>query len=104
MDPASLSAGLVAGAVLLVAAVGGKLLGTTGPIWPMLGPGPAATIGVSMIPRAEITLIIMQRGRHLGADVLPERIYNGMIVVCAVTCLAAPAVLRRLLNRSSPAD
>lgn len=104
MDPASLSAGLIAGAILLGAAVAGKLLGTSGPIWPMLGPAPAATIGVSMIPRAEITLIIMQRGRELGADVLPEKIYNGMIVVCAATCLVAPALLRRLLDRFGPAD
>ena len=93
------------GAVLLVAAAGGKILGTTLPAR-LYSPWPEATaLGVSMVPRAEITMLIMHRASSYGPTAAPSEAYAGMVFVSAVTCLAVPPVLGRLLrerNRDGP--
>jgi hypothetical protein len=61
-------------------------------------------LGVSMIPRAEITMLIVQKAHAAGPDVLDRTAYAGMVVVCAATCVLGPLVLRWLLDRSGVAD
>jgi hypothetical protein len=41
----------------------------------------------------------MDRGRSLGEWAVTPETFGGMVVVSAVTCLAVPFVLRRLLVR-----
>ncbi|MFW6154242.1 MAG: cation:proton antiporter [Planctomycetota bacterium] len=89
-----------AGTVLLVAAVVGKLVGTTGPALLCTGWRRAGVLGVSMVPRAEITLLIMHRALVLGSDVAPAAAYSGMVLVSAATCLATPPILARFLVSS----
>jgi Kef-type K+ transport system membrane component KefB len=98
MDPGLAAAAAGAGAVLLVAAVGGKLLGTAGPALLYTGWPHAAALGVSMVPRAEIAMLIMHRAVSLGSEVVPPSAYGGMVLVSAATCLAAPPLLARLLG------
>jgi len=52
-----------------------------------------------MLPRAEIALIIMQRGSALGDWAVPSSVYGATVFVSAVTCLIAPLVLRPLFGR-----
>jgi hypothetical protein len=52
-----------------------------------------------MVPRAEITMIIMQRGRELGDWAVPADLYAGMVVVSAATCTLVPSLLSRLISR-----
>jgi hypothetical protein len=52
-----------------------------------------------MVPRAEIAMIIMQRGRTLGEWAVPPELYAGMLFVSATTCIAVPWILHRLLER-----
>ncbi len=102
--PGSLGAAAGAGAVLLAAAVVGKMAGTTAPALRYTDGLGAAAIGVSMVPRAEITMLIMRKGRELGDWAVPPAPYAGMVLVCAATCIALPPVLRRLLKKKgSPA-
>jgi Kef-type K+ transport system membrane component KefB len=54
-------------------------------------------IGLSMIPRAEIAMIIMQRGLSLGKWAVPPGLFGALVLVSLVTCFAVPALLRRLL-------
>ena len=61
----------------------------------------AVLIGVSMIPRAEIALVIAQQGRRLG--VLVEHTYAVLVLVSVMTCLLAPWALTNLLRRWPPA-
>lgn len=58
-------------------------------------------LAVSMIPRAEIAMIVMDQGRQLGPWAVPPEVYTGMILVCAVTSTIAPLILRRMLARDS---
>jgi Kef-type K+ transport system membrane component KefB len=102
IEPGLLTDALEPGAVLLAAAVIGKLAGTVGPALICAGWLGATALGVSMIPRAEITMLIMHRARAMGSDVAPPAAYAGMVAVSAVTCLLAPPILIRLLRTSEP--
>jgi len=59
----------------------------------------AALLGLSMIPRAEIAMVIMQYGMLLGPWAVSEGLFSAMVVVSLVTCVGAPVVIRKLLRR-----
>jgi Kef-type K+ transport system membrane component KefB len=99
IDPDALTQALQIGAVLTVAALLGKLIGDGLPSWLLIGGSGAALIGASMIPRAEIAMVIMHQGQQLGPEVVPPPVYAGMVMVSGVTCLLAPLLLNPLLKR-----
>lgn len=99
IDPGFALSGLTAGGVLVVIAVVSKVIGAGAPALLSTGRVGAALIGVSMVPRAEIAMIIARRGGQLGEWAVPPELYAGMVVVSATTCIAAPWVLSMLLNR-----
>ncbi len=99
IDPKSLIPVLGLGFILLAVAVLGKVVGNGGPALITLGWSSSVLIGVSMVPRAEIAMIIMQRGYSLGEWAVPPQVFGAVVVVSAATCLIAPAVLRSLLHR-----
>lgn len=85
------------GLVLFGAAVLGKLVGAGAPAWTHLGARGALIIGVSMIPRAEIALLVAGYGRSLGGWAMPAELYNAIILTSLATCLLSPVVIRWLL-------
>lgn len=87
--------------LLLLAAVVGKVVGTYLPAWPLLGSSGALVLGLSLVPRAEIALVIMQRGLELGEWAVPPDVFAQVVLVSALTVLVVPIVLRPLLSRSS---
>ena len=97
--PTALIEAVPLGSVLLLAAVIGKWLGAGLPVWLSLGASSAILAGTSMVPRAEIAMIVMHHGKRLGSDVIPEPVYAGMVMATALTCIAAPLVLAPLLRR-----
>ncbi|MEQ8962903.1 MAG: cation:proton antiporter [Coleofasciculus sp. C2-GNP5-27] len=99
INPSALTAALGMGGILLVAAVLGKLIGAGGLTWLTTGWTGAALIGVSMVPRAEITMIVMGKGLSLGEWAVSNQVFAAMVVVSAVTSILAPIVLRSLLHK-----
>lgn len=99
MDPAAVVDGLAIGTVLVVVAVLPKVIGAGAPALLSTDRTGALLIGLSMVPRAEIAMIIMQRGRQLGDDAVPASLFSGMVLVSAVTCVAVPWLLAALLER-----
>ncbi len=99
VDPTAAAGALGCGAVLLSAAIVGKLVGVSLPAWPITSGHGALLLGLSMIPRAEIALVIMHQGREMGEWAVPPEAYAGMVVVSAGTCALAPLVLHPLLRR-----
>jgi Kef-type K+ transport system membrane component KefB len=89
------------GSVLLAAAAGGKILANVIPLWPMAGAEKALLIGVSMVPRAEIAMVIMDRGLKAGHWLVPPALFGAMVVVVAGTCILSPPVVSCLLRRRS---
>ena len=51
--------------------------------------------GVSMIPRAEVSMIIIQKGRSFEGFGITDQIFGRMIFVGLVTCLIVPIVLEK---------
>ncbi len=96
--PGALVGSLGLGAVLLAAAVIGKVVGTAAPALAFTGGRGAALVGLSMVPRAEITMIVMEKGRTLGNAFVPPAVFGGMVLVVMATCLTVPLAVRRLLH------
>ena len=89
------------GLVLLVAAVLGKFIGAALPAALLTSPREGTLIGISMVPRAEIFLIVMLHGVMLGDWAVPKDLYIAAVFVSVATCVFAPILVRRLLaNRS----
>lgn len=97
--PNALLTGLGMGIVLLVAATLGKLIGAGVPALLTTNLQGATLIGVSMVPRAEISTVVMEKGLSLGDwAVLPQQ-FAAMVVVFAVTSTVTPILLRSLLEK-----
>jgi Kef-type K+ transport system membrane component KefB len=86
-------------AAVCVLAIVGKLLGCgLGAL--SLGKGDALRIGVGMVPRGEVGLIVA--GVGLTLHTISDAVYAVVLVMCIVTTLAAPPVLRALLPATPP--
>ncbi len=99
MAPDALTGAVGIGAVLLLAAVAGKTLGDGVPALRYLTFSSAALFAVSMMPRAEIAMVIMKKGHKMGTEVVPDSLFSAMVLVSAVTCAVAPVVLHWALNK-----
>jgi Kef-type K+ transport system membrane component KefB len=97
IDPESLQGALLPGLILVAAAVGGKLLGNYVPALFAMGAQGATLLALSMVPRAEITMVVMDQARPLLTSV--PWLYSAMVLVTAVTSLGAPLILLPLLKR-----
>lgn len=102
VDPTALGGALGVGALLLVAAVAGKLIGAVLPALLTTSLPAATLIGLSLVPRAEIAMVIMDRGHELGPSAVPDHVYGAMTVVTLATCVLTPLVVGRLLRRWPP--
>lgn len=99
VDPAVFGGALGIGAALLGAAIVGKLVGGIVPTLLTTSLSGATLIGVSLVPRAEIAMVIMDRGHDLGPWAVPDSVYGAMTVVTLATCVLTPLVLGPLLRR-----
>jgi Kef-type K+ transport system membrane component KefB len=79
-------------------AILGKFIGTAGPALLATNLKNSIVLGVSMIPRAEIAMIIIQQGHALGEEIIASEVYAGMVLVSAVTCVISPLILHKLLK------
>jgi len=109
LEPSAVTSAVGTGAALVLVAVLGKVVGAGLPALLTTGAAGATLIGISMVPRAEISMIIMERGQQLGDWAVPPELYAAFVLVSAVTCLIAPIVIEVLFRRwpeeiEDPAD
>lgn len=86
------------GLVLFLAATVSKLAFTALPALRSLTMRDSLNLGVSMIPRAEIALVVMYECRAVDAEIIPPEVFAAVVVVSVLTSIAAPVALRRLLS------
>jgi len=98
IDPNSLASALSIGGVLLVVAVLGKVIGAGWPALMTTGSAGAALIGISMVPRAEIAMIIAQQGKNLGDWAMPPEVYSSLAMISIMTCLLSPLAIRWIIR------
>lgn len=97
IEPGSLTEALIPGLLLTLAAIVGKVLGTYLSARFVVGASGAALLAISMVPRAEIAMVVMDQGRTLMDG--DGWLYSAMVIVTAVTSLGAPLALGPLLKR-----
>ena len=90
---------LMPGLILLLAAVVGKLLGAGLPAMIKLGAGGGVLMAVSMVPRSEIAMVVMQHGLLVG---VPEEVFAAMLIAATGTVLLTSIVLPWLLQKQRP--
>ncbi|MEQ9410739.1 MAG: cation:proton antiporter [Fuerstiella sp.] len=90
---------LASGMVLTIAAVIGKVVGKWMPGLRIADSPTALLLGFSMVPRAEIAMIIVQRGMQLGDWAMPSQVFGAMVFVSLSTCILSPLVVHALLTR-----
>lgn len=101
VDPDVIFTSLDTGLILALAAASAKFVGVAGPALLALGKHPALLLGVSMIPRAEIALVIVHQCHQLNQEYVSAEVFAAMVVVALATSLLAPLPLRRLLARKA---
>jgi Kef-type K+ transport system membrane component KefB len=99
IDLDALATALDLGIILLIVAVVGKVVGVAIPVLKLAEPRSAILLGISMVPRAEIMMIVMQHGLQLGEWAVPVRVFAAMVLVSAATTIVVPLVLRPLLRQ-----
>ena len=95
------SAGLAA--ALFAVLVLGKLAGAGLPAWALAGGRTGLRIGASMIPRAEIFLVVMVHGLGLGPWAVSPELYTAAVLAALASCLLGPLLVGRLLA-DAPAE
>jgi Kef-type K+ transport system membrane component KefB len=91
------------GLILFAGAAISKLLFTAAPALLSMSRTDAMTLGVSMIPRAEIALVVIYECRAIDSRIVPPEVFAGMVMVSLATSILAPIALRRILNAKSNA-
>lgn len=88
--------------ILLATAIVSKFFGAGTPSFFTLGKNAGLLIGLSMIPRAEIALIVMQRGLALGEWAVNASVFAYFVIISFTTTLIIPLSLRPLIQYKSP--
>jgi Kef-type K+ transport system membrane component KefB len=96
VSPAALASASWPALALLAVAILGKVVGTALPALLATGAAGALALGASMVPRAEIAMVVMQEGRSKG--LVPDDLFASMALVAIVTCIVAPLAVRRMLR------
>lgn len=109
IDLSAVSAVLYSGSLLLATAIFGKVAGKFLPGLQIPDRPTAWLLGFSMIPRAEIAMIIVQRGQQLGEWAVPQEVFGAMAFVTITTCMLSPLAVHAMLGRwpqpqAPPAD
>jgi Kef-type K+ transport system membrane component KefB len=99
IDPGSLAPALSLGGALFVVAVLGKVIGAGWPALMTTGLAGATLIGISMVPRAEIAMVIAQQGNDLGDWAMPAEAYASLAMISVVTCLISPLGIRWIIRK-----
>jgi Kef-type K+ transport system membrane component KefB len=109
VDPGTVLSSLGIGLVLLVPAVLGKFVGVFLPALLTMNRLDAVRLGVSMVPRAEIALVVVYQSQQLAENVVNNTVFAALVFVSVATSMFSPIVLRFLWppsqkNQSSCAD
>lgn len=101
IEPSALGGALVPGLVFLAAAVVGKFVGVSLPALRIVGPPSAFLLGMSMVPRAEIAMIVMERGLNPGHDLVAPELFGAMVLVTLLTSTLLPILMGWGLEKST---
>ena len=99
INPNMFISGFAVGIVLLIPAVLGKVIGGFVPALRCLGTTGALALGISLVPRAEIMLVIAESAKKMGTDIISDEIFAGLVFISAITCILTPALVNPLFKK-----
>lgn len=99
IDVRSIEQSVVLGLILVVPAVFGKLIGVGLPVARAFGFRAGIVLGVSMLPRAEIALLVARTGNRLGSWAVSDVLYGAIVFAAAFASIASPFALQPMLER-----
>jgi len=101
LNPEAVIGSIGTGLLLFMIAVIGKIIGVGLPAMKSLPKDDALLLGVSMVPRAEIALVIIHQFHELDTDIISEEVFAGLVFVSIVTSITAPLMLRWIIQRKT---
>ena len=99
VNPGIVASSFGLAAILFVPAVLGKFLGVAIPALRIVKQRNAILLGLSMIPRAEIAMVIVYQCHQLGGGIVSDNIFGAVVLMSVMTSIAASLVLRSLLAK-----
>lgn len=101
IDPTTITKSIGLSVVLVIIAIIGKIIGVTLPALRNLPKRSALLLGVSMVPRAEIALLIVFQASLLGEEIVSPELYAAMVLVTVLTSIISPVYLRYLFKQQN---
>lgn len=98
VDPGAVYSAFGLGMVLFMVAALAKFVGVAGVAGLLMNKKDAMLLGVSMIPRAEIALVVIYQCSKVGEDIISAEVFAAMVVVSLASSIFAPLLLRSLLR------
>jgi Kef-type K+ transport system membrane component KefB len=99
IDLALLPGFFTMGLILLIAAIVGKVIGTGMAAIRYMGLSGATIMGISMVPRAEIAMVVMKEGLSLGQWAVSKEIFGAMSIVTIGTVIITAFGLNWMVKR-----
>lgn len=103
INPAVVGDSIWLALILFIPAVLGKFAGVALPALRIVPKYDAVLLGISMVPRAEIAMVIVYQCHALGDDIISDGMFSAMVLVAVMTSVFAPLVLRYLLAQRARA-
>lgn len=98
VEPDALYQSLKLALLLTVIAIIGKVVGVALPALIHSNRKDAFLLGISMVPRAEIAMLIVFQASLLGTNIVPPKLYAATVLVAVLTSVISPIILRKLIK------
>lgn len=99
MNPEVLQHASTGAFILIFVAIAGKVLGALIPSYRRLGWSAALVLGVSLVPRAEIAMVVIKAGNSTPNSPVSDELFASMVLVCLSTCVITPPILKGMLKK-----
>jgi Kef-type K+ transport system membrane component KefB len=99
VDPTAIVPSIGMATILFVPAVLGKVVGVAVPALRIVDKRDAIMLGISMVPRAEIAMIVIYQCGIFGSNIISSEVFAAMVLMTIMTSVIAPVVLRAMLAR-----
>lgn len=101
IDTTAISQSIGLAVILVLIAIIGKIVGVGLPALRHLPRRSALLLGISMVPRAEIAMLILFQASLAGQGIIPPELYAAMVLVAILTSIISPISLRYLLKSNN---
>ena len=99
VDPTAIIPSIGMASILFVPAVLGKVIGVAAPALRVVEKRDAILLGISMVPRAEIAMVIIYQCSIFGSNIVSDEVFAAMVLMAIMTSISAPVALRLMLSR-----